>query len=346
MVEEIISGVILSEFHEELGPNPEVWHPPSFDQTKRMMISIKTITMLTGEGALIPKEMVILPFPSLNSKGLIKYIQWEEEGRRGGIGQAAITLLFREFDDLIFYKYKDDLKPLFHEIEENYIGYKLGKIPESVIKERGAEFYEKIVSTLDQLKKKEEAQKRGVEFPDEEQKKEEAYDYRFKVIVCGDPAVGKTSTVLQFTRQVFSRTYLPTIGTNINEKVVEADGVRVQLVVWDVAGQSKFQTMRKHFYQGAEGIFLVFDLAYRKSFESIPKWHSDITKYLQGKNVTVIYLVGNKADLVDERKVEREEAEQLAQELGAVYIETSAKTGENINDSFIQITKALLKKHK
>mgnify|MGYP001027719687 FL=1 len=114
METKLINGILYTEMDDDVGPNPIVLLG-DIPQSDRLYIGIKTITVLSGEGGLIPETLVILPFPSLNLKGLIKFIKWDDESRRGGIGQGAITLLFKEFDDVIFYKYLSYLDPPFKE---------------------------------------------------------------------------------------------------------------------------------------------------------------------------------------------------------------------------------------
>jgi hypothetical protein len=95
MESKLFSGILYTQLDETLGPTPFVWLG-EIPQSNRLYISIKTITILSGESGLIPESLVILPFPSLNSKGLIKFIKWDDPNRRGGIGQSALTLLFKD----------------------------------------------------------------------------------------------------------------------------------------------------------------------------------------------------------------------------------------------------------
>ncbi|MHA1148840.1 MAG: Rab family GTPase [Promethearchaeota archaeon] len=338
-IKELISGVIYTEFDDMLGPNPVGRYPDNIDSSIQMLIAIKVITLLTGEETFIPKDLVVVPFPSLNSKGLVNYIEWKDENRRGGIARAAITLLFEEFDDLIFYQYRADLTPIFQECSEKLLEIELKKEENPNFNSELSCFHDKVVNLLEDLRNKELAAKQAEAFPEEGA---DAFDYRFKVIVVGDPSVGKTSTVLRFTYNAFTRTYMPTIGTSISEKSVKIGNNKVNLIIWDVAGQSKFKMMRRHFYQGAESVLMVYDLTVRKTFESMRNWIADIKKSLKSSTLIISFMIGNKNDLEDERQVSREEAEALAQELGVEYLETSALTGENINEVFHKIAKAVL----
>ena len=112
MAQNIIKGIVYIEMNEDLGPNPVAWLPSKFNQMDLVHISIKTLTVLSGEKGLIPESLVILPFTSMNLKGLIKYIKWDDKERRGGIGQSALILLFQENDDVIFLH----CLPSFHDL--------------------------------------------------------------------------------------------------------------------------------------------------------------------------------------------------------------------------------------
>ena len=180
-------------------------------------------------------------------------------------------------------------------------------------------------------------------FPEEEKKADDEDRYSFKVVVCGDPACGKTSTILRFTDRAFRRTYLPTMGVNITGKDVRLEGSKAHLVLWDLAGQVKFQYMRRQFYTGARGILFIFDLTRAKTFASIPNWFDDIKSNMRQKEEPIAILCGNKLDLEDQRQVSTEEAKKLANLLKLEYFETSALTGENIDEVFNLIAKTLIK---
>lgn len=340
MLEDLITGVIYTEFHDELGPNPKVWTPSSLSQNIQMLVAVKTITMLTGEEHILPKDIVVIPFPSLNSKGLVKYIEWKDETRRGGLAKAAITILFNELDDSIFYKYNDDLKPLFDGLCSSIAKFEALHVDNAILREEISNFHSKVKMLLEDLRKKELVLQKADAFPEEEGKSE--FEYRFKIVVIGDPSVGKSSTILRFTHNAFTRTYMPTIGVSISEKNIKIGKKNILFILWDIAGQSKFETMRKHFYQGAEGALLVFDLTLEKSFQSILNWYKDVKKNVQ-TNKFVGILIGNKSDLINERKVKKEDALILAQELKLDYIEISALSGENVNQTFFKMAETLIK---
>jgi small GTP-binding protein len=130
---------------------------------------------------------------------------------------------------------------------------------------------------------------------------------------------------------------------NVSDKIFRVDGTIVQLVLWDLAGQERFKVMRQQFYQGSDGIFLIFDLTNLKSFDRIKEWHQDVQKQLKNKRKIFGFVIGNKSDLFNQRIVSKKIASQLARELRLGYLETSALTGENVEYAFVEIAKLLLK---
>jgi small GTP-binding protein len=200
-----------------------------------------------------------------------------------------------------------------------------------------------ILSILDDLRIKEEFKSKPKAFPDIEIGEDLPIDYKFKIIVCGDPGVGKTSTVLRFTDNAFTTNYIPTLGVNISEKFIKFHEDIVDLVLWDVAGQVKFDRMRKHFYQGVDGILLVFDLTRPESFRSIEKWYNDIMKNIETEYEVVGFILGNKYDLVEQRDVDKDRVIALKERLNLDYFEISALTGHNINEVFSKITHEIIK---
>ncbi|MHA2132013.1 MAG: hypothetical protein ACW99L_18745, partial [Promethearchaeota archaeon] len=119
MKRKFIKAIIYNNLDEEVGPDPKVYLPEDFSQLELMHISVKSFAVLTGERGFIPESLVILPFPSLQLKALIKYIKWDDPNKRGGVGQSNITLLFEEMYDVIFYKYMKEISSPFNDIAQN-----------------------------------------------------------------------------------------------------------------------------------------------------------------------------------------------------------------------------------
>jgi len=343
MEQDIITGIVYTELDEEIGPNPIIWYPSDLAESLLLHISIKTLTLLSGEQGIIPESLIIMPFQSLNLKSVIKYLQWNDKDKRGGIGQAAITLLFKDFNDLIFYKYKENLEDIFNESKKIIIKLKEKKADDDQINAEVRNLNSTIIAALERLKTEEETAIKKEEIPKKTKQISDLIDYKFKIIFCGDPGVGKTSLVLRFSENAFTRKYVPTLGVNVSDKIVRVDESVVQLVLWDLAGQTKFQYMRHSFYQGSDGVFFIFDLTNLKTFNKVREWYKDVQKNLKNNPKLMGFLIGNKNDLLDGRVITNEEANQIAKELNLGYIETSALTGENVINAFQEVAKELLK---
>jgi len=340
MIEDLIAGIIYTEIHDDLGPNPKIWIPEDMNEEMRMRISIKSVSLLTGELE-IPKKIIVLPFMAFNLKGVVKYIEWKDENRRGGVGRSIITLLFKNFDDLIFYKYMTDLEVVFNEIAEKLKDLEPLEASKVILTEEITAFQTKIITALKELSDAELSSQDLESFPEE---RKDEVDYRFKIVVCGDPGVGKTSLILRFTDNAFKRTYMPTIGVNITNKNIIINGMIVQLVFWDVAGQAQFKKIRTHFYAGAEGIILLFDLTDFNTFNNCYNWYNDIKDKLDNDKALQGFLIGNKNDL-DDKQIKRDAAEKLSGDINLGYVETSALTGANVEHVFYQIANKLLKRY-
>ena len=342
MLKEIIKAIVYTSMDEKLGPSPLLWFPLDLPEDIRMGVSIKSITMLTTDQGIIPNSLVIMPFPSFGQKGLIKYIEREDDSRRGGIALSSITILFDEADDLIFYKYLEYLEPAFSEGAQKLIDLENQNVESVEIYAEINNLRRKLTEILDDLQIKEKSYVQGEAFPEQEGK-DEKLSFNYKVIVCGDPSVGKTSTILRITDNAFMRTYIPTLGVSISEKLIKVKDEKVNLIFWDIAGQSKFEVMRRHFYQGAEAVIVIFDLTKHKSFESVSGWYRDIKKHLEIYNKKIVgFILGNKEDLVNERKVPTEEALNIAKKLNVDYTEVSAKTGKNIEELLYKLAESLI----
>ncbi|MHA1385543.1 MAG: Rab family GTPase [Candidatus Helarchaeota archaeon] len=161
-------------------------------------------------------------------------------------------------------------------------------------------------------------------------------DFKWKIIISGEPAVGKTSLMLRYTEKKFQELYIPTIGCQVSKKELylrEADK-SVELFIWDIAGQTKFMNVRKLFYEGAHGFFLIYDITNEDTFIKTANWYKDIKQSKPFKNRSTGLLIGNKKDLEEQRKISYKDGETLAKEMQLEFQETSAKTGENIDEIF------------
>ena len=343
---DLIHSIVYTVFDDAIGPNPLYYLPLDLPENIRMLVSIKTITILSGDEGFIPESLIVIPFPSIKLKGIIKYIERDDKDRRGKVAQSAITFLFKEADDVIFYKYMNYLEAPFNEIARNIAELEKNYATKDAILAEVKSLQEGIRSILHELRVKETIPNSNKPFPEKFSKLEKNVNYKFKISVCGDPGVGKTSTILRFTDNAFSRRYIPTMGVNISDKIFQIKNRFTELIIWDIAGQVKFETMRQHFYQGSDGVILIFDLTNRKSFLSMRDWYHDIKKYLHDSKNLIGFMFGNKNDINDQREVSKEEAKKLADDLNLNYLEISALTGKNVEFSFYQITEKLLESKK
>ncbi|KKM26134.1 hypothetical protein LCGC14_1587830 [marine sediment metagenome] len=169
-------------------------------------------------------------------------------------------------------------------------------------------------------------------------------EYAYKLILGGDGGVGKTSMVHRFVDDSFQTDYKSTIGTSIMKKECDFEDLesKVRFVIWDLAGQAQFQRVRQTYLSNAEAGILVFDVTRKETFNSIEKWFNEIMG--ASKSISLI-LIGNKVDLVEDRKVSSEEGEALANKLNLSYFEASAKTGENVNDAFKMLALQMINRY-
>jgi len=159
------------------------------------------------------------------------------------------------------------------------------------------------------------------------------YKYLFKYIIVGDTAVGKSCLLLQFTDKRFQPVHDLTIGVEFGSRTLTIDNNQVKLQIWDTAGQEKFRSITRSYYRGAAGALLVYDITRRETFDHLTTWLEDCRKY-SNSNI-VIMLIGNKCDLENKRQVTKEEGAAFAKENSLLFLETSAKTAENVEQAFI-----------
>jgi len=152
--------------------------------------------------------------------------------------------------------------------------------------------------------------------------------------------VGKSCLLHRFTEQKFIQDSPHTIGVEFGTRITEVLEKKIKLQIWDTAGQERFRAVTRSYYRGAAGALLVLDTTRRDTFDHLQAWLTD-TRNLTHPN-TVIMLVGNKRDLEDQRDVSFEEATRFAEENGLIYLETSAKTGENVDEAFIKTARLIL----
>ena len=174
----------------------------------------------------------------------------------------------------------------------------------------------------------------------------ERTDMIFKLAVLGNSAVGKTSLINQYIHQKFKQDYQPSLGVNIviKEMYVEEKNTNVKMILWDIAGQEKYDLSRKMFFQGCIGALFWSREDWAGMMKHIKsKWLRDLKEY--GNKDAVYLLIGNKNDLAEEKSVSTKEGEKLASNMKASeFIETSAKRGDNVEKAFRNLVLSVISK--
>lgn len=174
-----------------------------------------------------------------------------------------------------------------------------------------------------------------------------SYAYLFKYIIIGDTGtsfilrhslflplgVGKSCLLLQFTDKRFRTDHDLTIGVEFGARLVTIGGKQIKLQVWDTAGQESFRSITRSYYRGATGALLVYDISRRDTFNHLTRWLEEARQHANPK--MVIMLIGNKSDL-EKREVAFEEGEKFAKDNGLIFLETSAKTAQNVEEAFLK----------
>ncbi|MFX1586868.1 MAG: Rab family GTPase [Promethearchaeota archaeon] len=174
-------------------------------------------------------------------------------------------------------------------------------------------------------------------------------EIKFKIVVVGDAAVGKTSLIRKYTKGAFEEDYIATLGAQFTQHEEIIDGVNFKLIFWDIAGQPTFERMRQKFYSGSSGAIIVFSHSpdETRSFKSVNKWFSEVRKHCGNIQIA---LFGNKIDLVDEDILTTDDGlencdsnvEKYVKEYGFMgYYKTSALTGQGVNQAFHMLTKKI-----
>ena len=174
-------------------------------------------------------------------------------------------------------------------------------------------------------------------------------EYKFKITVVGDPAVGKTTLIRKYTTGGFQKDYIATLGAQFSNYEERIEGKQVKLFIWDIAGQETFEMMRQKFYKGSRAAIIVFSHAPEEleSFNHIEKWFTELKKYCGD---IPIALFGNKVDLINENElISNEEKVNSDFNVGKFvnehdiieYFKTSALTGQGVIESFQKLVREL-----
>ena len=168
------------------------------------------------------------------------------------------------------------------------------------------------------------------------------YDDKCQLLIIGDSTVGKTSILSKYSTKTFNENYLATVGLDFFTKDEIIDNKTIRIKIWDTAGQERYKALTKCFFQKAQGVMVVFDVTSEKSFNNLKFWIDSLNSQISSDIEAVpIVIIGNKIDL-PKRKVNKETALQFAKNKNFDYFETSAKTGEVIDNAIRDLVKKVM----
>jgi len=169
------------------------------------------------------------------------------------------------------------------------------------------------------------------------------YDKTCQILIIGDSEVGKTCLIQRYANGIFKGDYIMTVGLDFHTKQEMINNLTVSIKLWDTAGQERFKALTPSFFRNAEGVVLAYDVTNSESFDNLKFWINSIKTNLFEKNIFIpIIIIGNKIDLEDMRVISKDIANKFAKENNFKYFETSAKTGEGVDEAFRDLVNQIL----
>ena len=171
----------------------------------------------------------------------------------------------------------------------------------------------------------------------------EQYIYSFKIILIGDSFVGKTSLILRFCKAKYDDHATSTVGLDTQKKYIKRDDKKIELIIWDTAGEERYRSLAKNCCNKMDGVVFVFDLGVKETFKNIKTWYKNLEEIVDFKKVGIV-LVGNKCD--GKKDVTKDKIMEYAKQKNMEYIATSAKENINVNEIFIKLLDDIINKNK
>ena len=169
------------------------------------------------------------------------------------------------------------------------------------------------------------------------------YDKTCSILLLGDTCVGKTCLISRYANGVFKEDYIATVGVDFVSKQEIINDKNINVKLWDTAGQERFKALTPNYFRNAEGVVLAYDVTNSESFENLKFWINSIKSNLGEKNIFIpIIIIGNKIDMEDMRDITKEDASKFAKENNYKYFETSAKTGEGVDEAIRDLVNQVL----
>jgi len=162
-------------------------------------------------------------------------------------------------------------------------------------------------------------------------------EYSFKILLVGESGVGKSALIVRFTDQLFTEAYTCTIGVDFKLYNTKLDDKNVRLHIWDTAGQERYRSITSSYYRNSDGILLVFDMTNSESLAQVQQWVEHLEEQLSPR--TKVYIVGNKCDEPNFDTISQ--VREFAKRKGLPYKEVSAKSGERVNELFIELASSI-----
>ena len=164
-------------------------------------------------------------------------------------------------------------------------------------------------------------------------------EINLKILILGDSSVGKTSLLLQYADGYFPTIYVATIGIEYKVKKININGADINLQIWDTAGEERFRSITQNYMKGADGILYVFDITQKSSFDNLKTWIRQSEEITEGFKKII---VGNKSDLENERRIQKETVQKFCDERNIKGIEVSAKAGTKVSEAFETLAKLII----